>query len=337
VLLGEGFTETSDAVLMALRLQDRLSSPWVFQEQVFRPAMSIGVATTSDPDMSVDELLRRADLAMYRAKEGGRNRVEVYERSVDEEIQQAVSIQHDLRRAIDSSGLVLHYQPIVRLSDELVVGAEALVRMRGRGGALILPGSFVPQAEASGLVVPMGAWVIQHALADLRWWRDNGHDVTMSVNVSPAQLRDEGFASFLLDQARSVGVDPVWISVEVTETALIHDPSRSGRELASLSRAGVGIALDDFGTGYSSLSWLTKFPVNVVKIDKSFTDEVGIDERKTAIVSALVQVSHELGFTVVAEGVETVQQRDRLLALGADRGQGYLFGRPVALDHATWT
>ncbi len=337
VALVEGIAEPADAMLMALRMQDRVGAPWTYGDQAFRPAMSVGIAMTSDPEMSVDELLRRADLAMYRAKDAGRNRVVVYERSVDEEIQQAVAIQHDLRFAIDADGLVLLYQPIVRLDDATVIGAEALVRMRARDGTLIAPRAFIHQAESSGLVVPMGAWVIRRALADLHEWRARGRDLTMSVNVSPAQLRDEGFASFVLDAAEFARVDPRWLSVEVTETALLHDPGRSGRELTALSRAGVGISLDDFGTGYSSLSWLTQFPVNVVKIDKSFTDDVGLDDRKTAIVSAVIQVSHELGFTVVAEGVETAEQRSRLLDLGADRGQGYLFGRPTPVEDPLWT
>ncbi len=158
----------------------------------------------------------------------------------------------------------------------------------------------------------------------------------MSVNVSPSQLREEGFAKFLLDQADIAGVKPAWISVEVTETALIHDPARSGQELALLHDAGVRVSLDDFGTGYSSLAWLTQFPVNVVKIDKSFTDDVGIDDRKTAIVSAVISVSHELGFSVVAEGIETDEQRTRLIGLGCDWGQGYLFGKPVSIEEAPW-
>ena len=336
VALGEGLAGATDAVQMASRLQDRLGAPWVYGEQMFRPSMSVGIALTDDPDMSVDELLRRADLAMYRAKDAGRNRVEIYDSSVDADIQQAVAIQHDLRRAIDTGQLVLHYQPIVTLGDRSVVGAEALVRMIGRDGRLLPPGEFVPQAETSGLVVPMGAWVIRQAMTELRSWRDRGRELSMSVNVSPAQLREDGFAAFVMDQADFANVDPSWLSIEVTETALLHDPDRSARELAALSRAGIGISLDDFGTGYSSLSWLTQFPVDVVKIDRSFTDELGIDERKSAIVSALIQVSHELGFSVVAEGVETELQSERLLALGCDRGQGFLFGRPVAPQEAEW-
>jgi diguanylate cyclase (GGDEF)-like protein/PAS domain S-box-containing protein len=336
VAMGEGIADPAAAMLMAMRLQDKLSVPWVHEQQVYRPAMSVGIAMTTDADVSVDEMLRRADLAMYRAKEGGRNRIEVYEQSVDDEVQRVVAVQHDLRRAIDTGGLVIHYQPIVLLSDQQVVGAEALVRMRRPDGELLSPMGFVPQAEVTGLVVPMGAWVMQQALKDLAVMRQCGHAYTMAINVSPTQLREEGFARYVLEQVSFAGVDPAWLSIEVTETALIHDPGKSGRELADLHAAGIQVSLDDFGTGYSSLSWLTQFPVDVVKIDKSFTDDIGIDERKTAIVSAVIGVCHELGFTVVAEGIESAEQAGRLLELGCDRGQGYLFGRPTPLEEGPW-
>ncbi len=336
VVLTESAHDAADAVLTALRLQDRLGASWVHGGQTFRPEMSIGVALTADPDVTGDELLRRADLAMYEAKDAGRNRIEVYQRSLDDEIQRAVSIQHDLRRAIDASGLVVHYQPIIRLTDDQVIGAEALVRMRIDGGELMLPASFVPQAEATGLVVPMGAWVLRQAMSDLRKWRERGFDHVVAVNVSQWQHREEGFAAFLLDQAEAAGVNPAWLVIEVTETALIHDPARSIRELGLLSRAGVGVALDDFGTGYSSLSWLTQLPVSIIKIDASFTAALGIDERKGAIVRALVEVSHDLGLTVIAEGVETLEQKARLVELECDQAQGYLFGLPTTVDNADW-
>jgi EAL domain-containing protein (putative c-di-GMP-specific phosphodiesterase class I) len=336
VALSEGIAETSDAMQLAVRLQDRIKSPWVSGGTSFRPSVSIGVAVVDDQDVTADEVLRRADLAMYRAKENGRSRIETYERAVDERFQLAVALQHDLRRAIDTDSLVLHYQPIVTLTDADVVGAEALVRMPGRDGVLLEPGWFVPQAETSGLIVPMGAWVVRRAIVHLRAWEADRGAITVSVNVSPSQLRDEGFATFVLKELEATGVDPRRLGVEVTETALLNEPGRSARELTALSREGVSIYLDDFGTGYSSLSWLTQFPVNVVKIDRSFTEELGFDDRKSAIVSALIQVSHELGFSVVAEGVETEQQLERLIELGCDRGQGFLFGRPVPVDQAPW-
>ena len=337
VALAEGLTDAGSAIQLAMRLLDRVAMPWTQGEQTYRPSISIGVAVVDDPSVTADEVLRRADLAMYRAKDNGRGRIEVYEKSVDDSYQHAVALQHDLRRAIDSGDLVLHYQPIVLLSDATVVGAEALVRLRGRDGSLLAPSWFVPQAESTGLILPMGAWVVRQAIGQIRAWTLAGHDLSVSVNVSASQLRDEGFADFVLAQIDAAGLDPRRLAVEVTETALINEPGRSARELTALSREGVGIYLDDFGTGYSSLSWLTQFPVNVVKIDRSFTDELGVDERKTAIVSALIQVSHELGFSVVAEGVETVDQAGRLVELGCDRAQGFLYGHPVAVDTFVWT
>ncbi len=336
VALGEGISDVSDAVALATRLQDQLSSPWVYGEQVFRPAMSVGIAMTTDPDVSVDEILRRSDLAMYRAKESGRDRIEVYDRTVDEEVQLAVAVQQELRRAIDTDHLALEYQPIVDMGSHELVGMEALVRMCLPDGTVVPPTDFVPQAEASGLVIPMGAWVVERAIADLSVLHRSSHDATLSINVSPTQLRDERFADFLLERLSSSGIPATCLCVEVTETALIHDPARSNRELSQLSSAGVSIALDDFGTGYSSLSWLTQFPVDIVKIDRSFTEDVGIDPRKTAIISAVISVSHELGFRVVAEGVETAEQARRLLDLGCDRGQGFLFGRPSPVGGPPW-
>ena len=337
IVIGENFADIGEALITAERLTERIQAPWIQADKVFRPSVSIGVAFITEPGPSVDEVLRRADLAMYRAKENGRGRIEVYEKSVDVRYQHAAALQHDLRRAIDSDSLLLHYQPIVQLDDAVLLGAEALVRMVGRDGLLLAPHSFVPQAETSGLIVPMGAWVVRRAIAQLKAWREQGLRLTVAINVSPAQLRDVGFASFVLSEAETAGVDPAWLAVEVTETALLNEPGRSTRELNELSSEGVAVCLDDFGTGYSSLSWLTQFPVDVVKIDRSFVDELGIDERKSAIVSAVIQVSHDLGFSVVAEGVETSEQADRLIALGCDRGQGYLFGHPVPPDEQPWS
>jgi diguanylate cyclase (GGDEF)-like protein/PAS domain S-box-containing protein len=337
VALGEGIVDVASAVQMAMRLLEKVSVPWIEGDQTYRPSISIGVAIVEDPDITADEVLRRADLAMYRAKDNGRGRIEIYEKSVDDRYRHAVALQHDLRRAIDSESLVLHYQPIVSLMNRDVVGAEALVRMSGRDGQLLEPSTFVPAAETSGLVIPMGAWVLRQAIAQLKAWSLQGQTLTVSVNVSPSQLRDEGFADYLLAQVEAAAVDPRLLAVEVTETSLLKEPARSARELNALSREGVGIYLDDFGTGYSSLSWLTHFPVNVVKIDRSFTDEIGVDERKTAIVSALIQVSHELGFSVVAEGVETDGQAQILVGMGCDRGQGYLFGRPTDISSSQWS
>ncbi len=332
VVLAEDLQDERSAVLLALRLQDRLREPMAVADREFRPAMSIGIATTRDAAVGVDELLRRADLAMYRAKEGGRNRVELYERTIDQQVQFAVEIQEELRYAIDLDRLVMAYQPIVDLASGALVGAESLIRLPAPDGSLRPPSDFVPQAESTGLIIPLGAWIVRRVLTDVPWLLDDRPEAFVSVNVSPVQLRDGGFADLLLDEAAARGVPTSRLAIEVTETALIHDPDRSRRELTQLHDAGVRVALDDFGTGYSSLTWLTQFPVDIVKIDREFTGGVGIDDRKTAVVDAMISVSHTLGFVVVAEGVETPEQRQRLIELGCDRGQGYLFARPQVLE-----
>ncbi len=337
VVIGEDLGEPQDAVAMAVRLQARLRAAWDDSSHAFRPTMSMGVAITTDPSMTAEELLRRADLAMYRAKEKGRDRIEVYEQGIDDAVQRAVAVQQHLRRAIIDDRLVLHYQPVVRLADRVVVGAEALVRLVGPDGALITPGEFIDQAETSGLIVPMGAWVVRRALADIDRLDQYAAGMYVAVNVSPTQLRDAGFADFLLSQLQAARVAPERVLVEVTETALLQDAARSAAELGALSAAGVSVALDDFGTGFSSLSWLTDFPVDVVKVDRSFTADVVHDERKAAVVRAITSASEAIGFSVVAEGIETVEQLECLAALGCHLGQGYLFGRAAALGEEPWT
>ncbi len=328
VAFTEGAMTAEDELAIAQRMMDRLGVPWSHDHAQFTPAMSVGVASTSDPMTTPDELLRRADVAMYRAKESGRNQVARYDKAIDDRVQQAVAVQHDLRVAIDTDTLIVHHQPLVDLRSGAVTCTEALVRLPALNGSLVPPGMFIPEAETTGLIVPMGAWVLDRALEDVVRWRAAGHEMCVSVNVSPAQL-SEGFAEHVLERVASLGADPSWLSLEVTEGALIREPVRTGRELTALNRAGVRVALDDFGTGYSSLSWLSQLPVSTVKIDRSFVADLGLDDRKSSIVRAIIEVSHDLGFDVVAEGVETDHQRDWLLAAGCDRGQGYLFGHPV--------
>jgi diguanylate cyclase (GGDEF)-like protein len=336
VVLLESVNEPTDAVLVAHRLKDEIARSWAHEGHVFHLTVSMGVATTGDPDASIDDLLRRADIAMYRAKDRGRDRVEMYDQSFDEELGHALTMQQWLREALSGDGLVLHYQPVVSLTDGRVVGAEALLRMRGPDGALVPPVEFLPHAEASGLITRVGAWVLDQALVDLRQWHDRGLDHTLAINVSPTQLNQEGFAADLLARVREAGVDPGSLCVEVTETVLVQDDDRVSGVLSQLHDAGVRIALDDFGTGYSSLSWLLEFPVDLVKIDRSFVRDLGVDVRRTAIVEAVLQVSHRTGLRVVAEGIETQDQADRLLEMGCRLGQGYLLGRPVPLTEPPW-
>ena len=336
VIVCEGLEDPTDAALLAVRLQDRLREPWWYGNHQFLPTASIGIAHTSDPRADPVDLLRKADVAMYRAKDSGRDRIETYDRSLDDELSAALEMQQRLREALRTDGMVLHYQPVVRLSDGLVVGAEALVRMRDVQGGLVAPGVFLPHAEASGLIGDVGAWVVDRAMADMRAWHDAGIPIDVGVNISPTQLNRPGLAASLLETASRHGVDPTWVIVEVTETALVNESSVALASLVDLHAAGVRIALDDFGTGYSSLSWLHQFPVDIVKIDKSFVQTVLTDHRRAVIVRALLDIADETGLGVVAEGVETEQQRAFLDELGCEAAQGWLFGRPVPKDDPAW-
>lgn len=336
VILAEGLADPSMAMVVALRLLESLARPWSHGGDLYSLSMSIGVAMTSDPEQSTEELLRQADLAMYRAKDRGRNRMEFYDRSDDELVQRTISIQRDLESALAEDRLVLMYQPVVDLVSGRVEGAEALVRLRRPDGAVVPPGDFIPYAEANGLVIPMGAWVIRQALDDARRWQAEGAQRVVAVNVSPSQLRQPGFADSFLEQAGHLGIDVRYLGVEVTEHALIRDPRGSAKELQLLHDAGVTVALDDFGTGYSSLAWLTEYPVDVLKIDRSFTDEITSNVRKASIVRAVIDVAHDIGISVIAEGVETAEQREMLIELGCERAQGYLFSRPLSTDDVYW-
>lgn len=216
-----------------------------------------------------------------------------------------------------------------------MVGAEALIRLQSSGGQIIPPDRFIPLAETTGLITPIGAWALDRAFVDLHAGT-GGRGGLISVNVSPAQLRHREFPQLLLDTAQRQRVAPASIMVEVTETALIQDNRRVASVLRELHDAGVTIALDDFGTGYSSLSWLTQFPVDLVKIDRTFTAHLGRDDRRTSVLTAVIAVARELSLDVIAEGVETQGQRDRLVDLGCPMAQGFLWGQPLPAGQVRW-
>ncbi len=337
VIVCEGFDDPTDAALLAVRLQERLHAPWRYGDHQFQPTASIGIAHTADPATDPGDLLRRADVAMYRAKDSGRDRIETYDRSLDDELSAALEMQQRLRAALRQDGLALHYQPVIRLHDGVVVGAEALVRMRDGEGGLLAPDLFLPHAEASGLIGEVGTWVAERALSDMRRWHDAGMAIDVGINISPTQLGRPGLAAALLDTAARHGIDPTWVIVEVTETALVNESSVALASLQQLHEAGVRVALDDFGTGYSSLSWLHQFPVDIVKIDKSFVQTVLTDHRRAVVVRALLDIADETGLGVVAEGVETEQQRAFLAELGCEAAQGWLFGRAVPFEDPSWS
>ncbi|MEB3242214.1 MAG: EAL domain-containing protein [Cyanobacteriota bacterium] len=313
---------------LAERLQQQLGEPWKVQGSVVHPSMSVGIASSSDPLLSVEELVRRADLAMYEAKTRRDRGVACYDERIDQNMRQSIELRRRLERAIEQDELVIHYQPIVNLHDGQIAGLEALVRLPGPEATLILPSDFIPLAERTGLIFSLGAWVLERVLSDLQRLAIPGAGFRVSVNMSPLELRRQGFATAILERIHRHGVSPKHLAIEVTESMLITRPDRTSRELQELRRAGMQVHLDDFGSGYSSMSWLARLPIDAVKIDRSFIAEGSRDPRKARVLEAMVQLARDLDLEVVAEGIETEEQEQRMLRLGCGLGQGWRFGRP---------
>ncbi len=332
VVLVDTLASEDDAVQLAQRLQDCLVEPWRHGGEELSLSMSMGVAMCTHGRTSAEELMRRADLTMYQVKLAGRDGVAVYDADVDQAVQASVGLRQQLEQGLRHDRLLLHYQPIVNLEDGAILGAEALVRLQGADGALIPPDRFIPMAERTGLIVPMERWVLACAIDTLREWQRQGRPWQLSINVSPHHLEKGTLVQELLEQRQRTGVDLAGLRIEVTETVLLREHAQAFHDLSALKQAGVCIALDDFGTGYSSLSWLSQLPVDIVKLDQSYIRQIGNDARCATLIRGFVRVFKELGLVVVAEGIETEQQRQMLLAMGCQVGQGYLFGRPTPLS-----
>lgn len=332
VVISRGIRQTADANNLAKSLQRRLSLPWRYEGHDLQPSMSVGIAVTDDPEITIDELLRRADLAMYEAKSRGEESVAIYDAAIDVQLQQNLLLRKQMQEAIEGDGLVLEYQPIVNLTDQRVIALEALVRLRRVDGKLMMPAEFLPQAERTGLVGLLGDWVIRTALEQLRCCRVQGGSETISINISAQQLFRSDFAIELLRQVEQAQVHPSWVSIELSEILLTAHPNRSEAELCQLRQAGMRVILDNFGAGPASMDALARLPIDAVKIDRSLTSDLGIDRRRTLVIQAMVRLSSDLGLSVVAEGIETNEQRQALVALGCELGQGFLFGRPCPIQ-----
>ena len=322
---------TADAEALAAALCDRLAHPFVLRGQLQHIGASIGLASCPADGTERDELLRRADLAMYAAKADGRGRWRRYAATLDQEASERAWIGRDLRTALASGQLEVHYQPRLDLRTGRTDGAEALVRWRHPERGWIPPVRFVPVAEESDLIVALGEQVMNMAMAQRRRWRDLGVPIgRVAVNVSARQLQDAGFADTVLAMLARHGLRPQELELEITESLFAGEAALVERALAPLRAAGVQVALDDFGTGFSSLSALRHLPVDVMKIDRSFVIDLGQDPDSDAVVRAVIALARDLGKRVVAEGVETELQQQRLRALGCDEVQGYRYAKPLA-------
>ena len=332
VILLEDVGELSEATGLAARIIDELSSPFELSGREVGIRASIGIVLHRIGAITADDLVRNADAAMYAAKSSGTGSWRVFEAAMHQAALQRLELEAQLRGAIDRDELILHYQPLIALGEDEVVGFEALVRWQHPTRGLVAPMEFVPIAEDTGFIIPIGTWVLEQACAAATRWpgRKNGEPMQISVNLSARQLFDPN----LVDTARSIvsrnGLEAGQLTLEITESVLMEDTDLSVLQLNALKKLGVQIAIDDFGTGYSSLSYLRSFPVDVLKIDKSFTDTVAVDVDGACFVQAILHLAQVLRVTTVAEGVEHAAQAERLRELGCDLAQGFYFGRPAA-------
>ena len=329
VVVCEDQTAAFEASLVAGRILDALREPVIVDGQEIFLSASIGIAM-ADGTGSPESLLRDADAAMYRAKEKGRARSEFFDATMRTEALDHLETQSALHRALERDELRVFYQPVVDLASGAVAGVEALVRWEHPRHGLVSPASFVPLAEETGLIVPIGAWVLDQATAQAARWRERswGRSLTVNVNLSARQLRQSDLIPTLMASLLASDTDPSLLCLELTETTFMED-ARSHRELLDGIRGlGVGLAIDDFGTGYSSLTYLKRLPVSVLKIDQAFVRGLGRDAADTAIVKSVIDLAHALGLVVVAEGVEEDGQVAHLRKLGCDLAQGYYFSRP---------
>ena len=320
-----------DAATAAERLRAAVHPVVTVDDHEFFVTVSIGWSTNHDAGMSPDEMLRDADAAMYRAKSRGRDCVEAFQVGSRESGMQALRTVGELRRGVERGEIVPYFQPIVELQSGRIVGFEVVARWLHPDRGLLPPGEFLPFAEESGLLVSLGASMMRNSLSQMARWRAAGHSFangSVAVNVGSRQLVDSSFLPTVVEILDETGVDPDAVWFEITESALLADARAATSTLREIRGLGIHLSVDDFGTGYSSLTYLKRFPVEAIKIDRSFVSGLGIEDEDSTIVEAVIQLGRALGLTVVAEGVESPLQLQRLRDLNCDRGQGYLFGRP---------
>ena len=336
LILFDGENAESEALGFGDRALAALSGPISLGGGEIFITASIGVATNANGVTEPTPLLSNADAAMYQAKRSGGARVEVFGEDLRIRVTDRLSTEHGLHRALERGELRLYHQPVVELRNHRVVGSEALLRWAHPDQGLVAPDRFIPVAEESGLIIPIGAWVLHEACTQLRIWQQQPWHrpaiESVKVNLSARQIGHPGIVDTVEQVLVSTGLPAEHLTLEITESALMQDARSALRVLRSLKDLGVSLAVDDFGTGYSSLSYLQQFPLDVLKIDKSFVSQLGVDPGGAGIVSAVLGLARSLDLQVVAEGVETDAQLAELTRMGCDYAQGYLFSRPVPAE-----
>jgi len=315
---------------LAEKIQRALDQPYFIEKHELHSSPSIGISVFPTDGMTVDDLMKNADAAMYHAKELGRNNFQFFSSSITERTNERLELERGLRQAVERQEFVLHYQPQIDILSGRTIGVEALVRWQHPDKGLVGPDKFIPIAEETGLIRPLGLWVIEEALGQLAHWRRTGIELRrMAVNLSAHQLSDEDLLTTLIAKLAKHGLSGADLELEITESVAMHNPQKTAEFLGKLRQQGIEIAIDDFGTGYSSLAYLKLLPLDRLKLDRSFVRDIETDANDATISAATISLAHSLGLAVVAEGVETTAQLRFLDSLGCDIAQGYLFSKPL--------
>lgn len=321
----------SDLELIAQKLLNRLSLPVKLQGHSIISTASIGISVFPADGDNIDQLLKHADLAMHKAKAKGKNCFEFYEEALHNQAINYLLLENDLRRAIDQGEIILHYQPQINLTNGRIVGLEALVRWNSKERGMVPPMHFIPLAEETGLIEPLGEWVLRHACERFQAWLMKGLKLgKMAVNISPVQFRKEHFERMVMSVLMSTHLSPEYLELEITESSAMENAEKAVDTLNCLSKLGLSIAIDDFGTGYSSLAYLKRFPIQKLKIDRSFVKDIEGQNCDAAIAKSIIDLAHNMSLQVIAEGVECLDQSDWLLTRGCDQVQGFYYSRPLS-------
>jgi diguanylate cyclase (GGDEF)-like protein/PAS domain S-box-containing protein len=330
LVLVTAVNETADAVVVAERIVNSMAAELVIQGHAFNITCSLGISIFPDNGEEVDALLKNADLAMYKAKGNGRHNLQLFTQEMNAQLQERMTLERSLRLAVEREEFFLVYQPQFDLATGEIIGCEALIRWRHPELGLVLPNMFIPLAESSGLIGPMGEWVLKTACAQARQWQDEGLPaVPIAVNVSAVQFRQQGFLRLVKTVLRETGLAPQYLELELTESLLLSNADGTLSMLQQLKGMGLKLSIDDFGTGYSSLSYLRQFPIYKLKIDRSFVRDITVDPDDAVITSTIISMAQSLGLKVLAEGVETEEQMSFLRAHNCHEVQGHYFSKPL--------
>ncbi|MGD1919887.1 MAG: EAL domain-containing protein [Pleurocapsa sp.] len=335
VILLDGIRNVRDATFIGDRIQQRLQSPFELQDQSIFTSASIGIVFSSVEYSNASDLMRDADIAMYRAKDNGKGRYTIFDQTMYDETLRLVELENNLRLALQRDELMMYYQPIISLDSNSLIGFEALVRWKHPQRGFISPTEFIPIAEDTGLILDIGEWILKEACEQLQKWREQFsrlpliRSIKMSINLASQQLQQPNFIKKLDRILLETGLSGRFLKLEITESALIEPEGNIQNTLRQIRNRNIKLSIDDFGTGYSSLSYLRRFPIDTLKIDRSFIEQMNFDSENFEIVRLIITLAKTLGMDTISEGVETLQQLNQLKALGCEFGQGYLFSRPL--------